>query len=400
MAAIPRLLNLILSLGYRIPTENIKLDYIKGAIWAVFLGFTILIWPVRSQDKKALLVIWTVKCFVMLGLMLFYEHHYPLDAFGYFAGARYDMSEWVALEISGTSSPVAFIAWLHHHSLFNSYHAAKVSFGMIGLVAIYVFYRAVVSFLRQEKIRLLYILAIFPSILFWSSILGKEPIVLFGIALYCYGTVRWIRESLWQSVIILLIGILIVVAIRSWMGVILSIPLLTVTVICFNKKHMTSKIVTILLLVGIILMCVNNVRTSSGIKSREDVRMVANKKVIDFTRGGSAIGNKKEAKTSSAMPIDTEQVISFNREMDIFYAIPKGMFTALFRPLPGEANNLFGLLAGIESAFLLILFGISMNRMRWRKLLDPVIVWAILLIVLWAAAYGFISYNLGTVCRY
>ncbi len=72
----------------------------------------------------------------------------------------------------------------------------------------------------------------------------------------------------------------------------------------------------------------------------------------------------------------------------------------MFRPLPGEVNNVFGFLAGLEDSFLLILFALAMKRLRWRELLDPIIIWAILLIVTWAAAYGFIGFNLGTVCRY
>ena len=73
--------------------------------------------------------------------------------------------------------PVPFIVWLHRLVHMDSFHAAKVTFGMIGFLAIYLFYRAIVIFLRQEKIKILYIIAFFPSILFWSSTLSKEPLV-------------------------------------------------------------------------------------------------------------------------------------------------------------------------------------------------------------------------------
>jgi len=60
---------------------------------------------------------------------------------------------------------------------------------MVGFIAMYIFYRTAVIFLHHEDKRLFYTLALFPSIVFFSSILGKDPIVLLGIALYVYGVV-------------------------------------------------------------------------------------------------------------------------------------------------------------------------------------------------------------------
>jgi hypothetical protein len=187
----PAFLRLVEFLGHRIPQKDIRLDYIKGMGWAIFLAFTIFVWPVSPSDKKALLWIWSVKCFIMLFIMLFYEYHYKTDAFSFFSGARYDMSKWKSNYLAGPSLPVVFISWLHQHFLLDSFHATKVTFGMIGLLAIYIFYRAVTVFIGRGKIGLLYMLAFFPSLLFWSSTLAKEPLLLLGIAIYSYGFIKW-----------------------------------------------------------------------------------------------------------------------------------------------------------------------------------------------------------------
>lgn len=381
---VPAFLRLVEFLGHRIPQKDVRLDYIKGLIWAVFLGLTIFIWPVRSADRKPLLVIWSVKCLVMLFLMLFFESQYQTDSFGYFSGARHNISEWDDMYLGGPSFPVVFITWMHHHSFFNSFHAAKVTFGMIGLVAIYIFYRAAVAFLRQERLALLYIFAFFPSILFWSSILGKEPLGLLGMAIYSYGVVNWFMRRELVYLAIMLLGILFGAYLRIWMGIILSLPVLFIS-ITLIARNLFLNAAAIFVLIPVLLF--SSIQTSEylGLESARDIPKIASVKLADFSRGNSILA---------------EPVSGYNDFADMLLFLPKGMFTVLFRPLPGEVNNIFGISAGLENAFLLILLGLALKRAQWQKLADPIFIWALLLIAVWAAFYGFIGCNLGTICRY
>jgi hypothetical protein len=80
---------------------------------------------------------------------------------------------------------------------------------------------------------------------------------------------------------------------------------------------------------------------------------------------------------------------------------PTGMFAALFRPLPGEVDKLFGLLAGLENLFLLGLAGLALSRMRLSFFRDPAITAGFTLVVVWSFLYGFASYqNLGSAERF
>ncbi len=397
--AIPAFLNLVEFLGQRIPQKNVRFDYIKGFLWAVFLGLTILIWPIRSHDKRALLWVWSVKCFVMLGLMLFYEYHYPLDAYGYFSTGSYNISEWKTIGIIGSNTRVIFITWLHQHSFLNSYHAAKVSFGMIGLIAIYIFYRSTVIFLKQEKLILLYIFALFPSILFWSSVLGKDPFVFFAIAVYSYGVIKLIRIGSLSSKVIMLLGILFAVSMRPWLGFILGLPVFIIVIMFVTWANFKTKIILLCILFSIMLFPTNLIIMRSNLKSNKDVLRMANNQFIGFARGGSAIYNEPPVQ-ENVINVIQEDKKKYRGFSDIMFAVPGGMFTVLFRPLPGDVNNVFGFLAGLEGAFILILFILAIIRMRWRNLLDPIVIWAILVIAIWAAAYSFVGFNLGTICRY
>src|SRR2546427_908258 len=81
--------------------------------------------------------------------------------------------------------------------------------------------------------------------------------------------------------------------------------------------------------------------------------------------------------------------------------MPLGLFTALFRPLPGEVPNPFGVMAGVENVALLLFAGFAVLRARLRDVLDPVVVWAVALLGAWASLYAFLSYsNLGSAVRF
>ena len=81
--------------------------------------------------------------------------------------------------------------------------------------------------------------------------------------------------------------------------------------------------------------------------------------------------------------------------------LPLGLFTALFRPLPGEVPNPFGVMAGVENVALLLFAGFAVLRARLRDVLDPVVLWAVALLGAWASLYAFLSYsNLGSAVRF
>ena len=81
--------------------------------------------------------------------------------------------------------------------------------------------------------------------------------------------------------------------------------------------------------------------------------------------------------------------------------MPLGSFTALFRPLPFEVLNPFGMLAGAENAYILSLIVIGLIRNGFGWIRQPILLWAVSVVVVWATVYGFASYqNLGTAFRF
>jgi hypothetical protein len=284
--------------------------------------------------------------------------------------------------LGGRGNTLIGVAWIQTFFLPDSYHALKVTFAMVGMVAVYVFYRAAVMYMGEEQPRLLYILGLYPSILFWSSILGKDPIQLLGIALYVYGVVGWVRMKRWSYYVPLVGGVVLASSIRFWAAPILLLPLFFLMVL--RARGALAK--TTFLVVGGLAagLVVARFADRLGVAALQDFLDIAQRLGRGW-EGGSSV----------------QQTVQFTGLRSVLLFLPQGMFTALFRPLPGEVMNPFGLMAGLEDLFLLVLLGLAILRTRMRRLRDPLVLWAILLLATWAGLYGFISsYNMGAAVRF
>lgn len=382
-AAVPAFAALLRVWGRFIPQAHIQADYLFGLVWAVVLGLGVLFLPVASRDKLPLLVLWAAKCFVTLGFMLLYEWLYSLDAYGYFLASRIrpplESLDWWT---SGRGSMLIVVAWIQTSLLPDSYHALKVSFAMIGLIAVYLFYRGAVMFLGREEPRLLYVLGLYLSILFWSSILGKDPVQFLGVALYVYGVIGLERTRRWRYLVPLGAGILLALSVRFWAGPILLLPLYVFFV--FRARGTAARLAVLSIGVLGLGFVLDRFTDRLGLAALTDFYALAQTVGIGW-EGGSG----------------QQQPMQFTGLRSVLVFLPKGAFTALFRPLPGEVMNPFGLLAGLENLFLVVVLWLAILRTKLDVFRDPLVIWAALLVATWAGLYGFISYyNLGSAVRF
>lgn len=375
-------LDLVVLLGQNIPQDDIASDYVTGVIWALLIGLSIVVWPVAARDRLPLIRCWAAKCMVTLGFMLLYENHYGLDSYDYFSKAA-DPKGLIEPFIFGAGTTnVAWVAWLHSQIFPYSYHMMKVSFSLVGLLALYTFYRAVVIFLKEEKVPVLYAIALLPSNLFWSSVLGKDPIVLLGIALYVYGVVRWRTNYQVSNILISATGALLAMSFRVWLGPILIAPLAVFTL--GKMRGMMTRLMFTVVVGVAFFFTLGRFQKNFNIETNQD--LVKSTGVISQSWAIGGGGQVIEGGLNS-----TSQIIAF---------MPLGIVTALFRPLPGEILNPFGLLAGFENFFLIFLLYRSFIRTRFKEL-TGIPLWGVILVLLWATVYGFASYqNLGTAVRF
>lgn len=369
--------------GANIQLHDIASDYTEGVAVALILLAVIVFLPIPAAHRRALGLLWLVRMGIALGAMLAYEATLVGDFIGYYNRGTALSRPFALFKFgAGTANIDALVGVFAMAT--DSYNAIKVIFSFIGLIAVYLFYRAAAICVGDQRISLLYVLGLFPSILFWSSLFGKEPVVLLGIAIYCYGVAAMIVQRRAAMIVLVITGLAIASAIRIWLGVIFFAPVL-VTYVMASRTPVLGKLAFLLVAVPVFLVAVQGfvdrfeLETTRDLVSRTDYLSSA------WAHGGAA-----------------QQIQGgFGSLRDMIAFMPLGGFTALFRPLPLEVRNPFGTLAGLENAFLLWLFVIGLFRRGLGWISQPILLWAAVTLIVWAGVYGFVSYqNLGGGFRY
>lgn len=381
--AIPVILLIVRLAGSHIAQPAIEADYVLGVAWGLVLALVLCLAPLEPAEKRAVLTLWMARLAITLGFMLVYERHYLLDTFRYFQSSLSPAPPKSAA--FGGENAVILLAWVQNHVLPASYHAVKVSFSMAGLVAVYVFYRAARRVVPVD-VRFLYLLGLFPSIIFWSSILGKDPVVLLGIAVYAWGAIGCCRTGGrardWSAAFA---GAALASWVRFWLAPILAFPLVVVVVL--HLHGVVRRVGAAVVLGAVLLVVIRLFADRLGLRALADLYGVIES--VTGTSAGWSGGSAQNAKVMLSGPSD---VVAF---------LPRGIFTALFRPLPGEVRNPFGLLAGLEDVVLLVLAWRALVRLRLRVLREPAVQWATLFTFAWASVYGFLSsQNFGAGVRF
>jgi hypothetical protein len=380
--AAPHIQNFVEAMGDHLPEQNVVTDYLLAWVASIAIAVAIGFAPLSSKHKEALIILWIARCVVTLGLMLAYEHLYLLDSTGYFyepSQPRFNAEPHFG---SGTEN-VKFVIYLLYKVLPPDYHLLKVVFSFIGLVGTYFFYFAARTYLRRDKIEILYLLGLFPSILFWSSIIGKDPLIFLGLGLYAWGVVSWRVDGSWRWLLVIVFSVALTASLRAWLGPLLLGPVVLLSMV-LSLRHSRYILTTFLMLAALI----------TGFQLTNTYFGTSSAELLEYTGSQSARFGSVQGESNVDLTID------FSSPVAIVKYLPVGIFTALFRPLPGEVRNTFGLLAGLENLGLLLLLGTSLARLRFSELQKPIVLWMLTLILGWACLYGLFAYNLGSLSRY
>jgi len=385
-AALPMILDSISMLGHRIPQGDVSNDFLKGTLVAAALTLAVFAIPFPKEDRINLCMVWGIKIFVTLGVMLFYEWNYGLDAYYYFEESQRPYPDFTKTGFSrGTENLIALL-WIFENEIVRtqSYHSIKILISFLGMLGIYTFYRGAKAYFPKVMPSLFLMLALFPSNLFWSSILGKDPLNLFGLCLCGYGAMNLLAPSgkrFW-GIAFLAFGLFVVSGIRGWMMASVILPLIVAYAMSFRNKLLRYSVYGTIA-TGIIGFVGPIADTISQQQAEELVQQV-NTVSRAWQRGGSA-GDVPRIDTVDGM---------------IQY-LPYGMFTAIFRPLPGEILNIFGIIAGFENLFLLWLVYTGIRHRRTGQFSSPLSVWLMGYIFIWAILYAYVSpQNLGAAVRF
>lgn len=367
-----------------IPGTQLFADYLRGLLFASIALVLILVLPMR--EARTLAGLWVAKMFINFVVMMAYFNHYGSGDSGgiYWFSSTMRLSDAMALE-GGSNKRLVAIAWIVARVTGHSYFTLMTVFSLVGLLGIYILYRAACLYLGRREQRLLWILGLTPSVAFWSSILDKDPLVMLGVGIYCFGSVGWLRHARPLYLVIVVAGIAIAGVIRVWYVPICSAALLGTAAL--KLKAPAQRFATLIgggaaLLYGWIVFA-----QQFGLQSVQSIVSQSNTIIAGFT--------SDTASKSSQAPVVIDSFGSLLR----FW--PWGAFTAALRPMLWEVKSVFMLVPALESAILvyLVIRGVT----RWRSVIgagDPVPVWIVLLCISWITPYAVGGYgNLGMISR-
>jgi len=236
--------------------------------------------------------------------------------------------------------------------------------GAIGFLGSYFFLRAFqVQFPSCRETRFLAVsLFLFPSLAFWTSVIGKDSIMIFFLGLATYSLAHVLKAPRVHHVLGVVGSLTFITLIRAPVGLVLTFAIGISLVFAFHNRAVPILrpvvfAIVSLAVVGAIAVVSVSMRQYSAIMSEEAsltdnlVSLAVFKHVglsQDPTAGGSSLPTLIQDPSGSGF----------------WKVLPQTVFTFLFRPLVFEAHNIVAFVAAIESTFLFVLV-----LFRWRYLL-------------------------------
>lgn len=208
---------------------NIFIDLSLGLLIANYIFIKI---PKIVEDKKIsyhLQIIWIAKIFFIFSVFSIYERNLILDQNVFFMGAINDFNTFEFLDFKNkyisqtlSSTFLLYLLKIFNLFLFDSWFALKAVLTLFYLVTIFFNYKIIGLFLKKNNIAYLYIFSCIPSLIYSSSLIVKDILVLSLISVFFFYYFKLLLKSkknekkkIFLIIMLLIIGISFF---RFWMA--------------------------------------------------------------------------------------------------------------------------------------------------------------------------------------
>ncbi|WP_298749195.1 hypothetical protein [uncultured Arcobacter sp.] len=309
--------------------------------------------------------------------------YYGLDQFSYYVTAIYapESHPFFKTSIGTIIGLNAFFVKVFGESLYS----LKLVNSFISFCALILFHKSYLLIGKEYKNNkndnlLSYILFFVPTVLLWTSLLGKDALILFPISLFTYSSLKLINKITLFNIILFLISFILAFYIRPW------IPLIMLSsIVVYNIKFNKISLILIVVSIPVLYFISMKLMVTLNIESFDSLMNRVGQLQQSFSRGNSAVN----------LPI-IKTLWDY-----IYYFIPNAFIT-LFLPLPFlGTSNIFLWFFSLENLLLLYVF---LRYIAWNiKLIifDKYARFLLFFIISWLLLYVIVSPgNLGTAMRY
>jgi len=276
----------------------------------------------------------------------------------------------VAYTLVGPSiiSGFIFFAWLSYWGLFFFYRAFRVAIP------------------DGDATRYALLLFFLPSMLFWPSSIGKEAWMTLVLGLMTYGSALLLERRRGASVYLAL-GLAGVLAVRPHMallaiaGIGLGYVLRSGRASRVAQFSRTRTILGLGVIAVLTLVVTQRVADFFGV---DEFNLDTAVETLEYAEGQTSQGGSEYSGTGASL-----------REL------PINIITVLFRPFAFEVHNIQALLAALEGTFLMVLFAISLPRLRSipsRLRKNPYVTYCLIYILLFCFMFSAFQ-NFGILAR-
>jgi hypothetical protein len=285
---------------------------------------------------------------------------------------------------------VGFLTGLIYTVTGPSTTSAFLVFAWLGFWGLFYFYRAfqlaVPEGRARSYARLLFLL---PSMLYWTSSIGKEAWMMFALGIAAFGVARVLTGAPGRGIGLAGLGLWFAALVRPHIATIVAVGLVVAYVARrpVGKQTPLAPIAKMITLVGL---------SAAVLVLFRDAEEYLTRSKVDPQAGVVSASQEISSRTfQGGSAFEPHPVMESPEEA------PQAFFTVLFRPTIVEADNMQGMAAALEGSFLLLL---SLVRIRWalsalRYLRRrPYLVFAFVNVVLFITAFSVLA-NFGLLAR-
>lgn len=388
---------------------------LTGVGVAIALSLIVIFLAERDEEGTVILLVWILRLLIGFGLFrLLLKTGGTPDWVKYDReGANYAFQITTAREL-----PVfTFGGGTENVSVFVGYIYAVIGRTMVGIWILQGFMGLLASWLYFKSARLIapqikwirYTLLFYPSFIFWTTLMGKDPFVSLGIALGVYGIISiCIEGKIASRIIMMATGVYLCALFRPHLVLIQTPALLAGLLFLFlqkqnpaQRRRIPKPAFRLVVILGII----------AGIAVWPALMNIGMRKIglekFELEEVVERAGEYRESNPAYSGGSGTG-LQGYESFTDFIRKLPESFAVLFFRPLLFEAHNLAAFLSALETAIFVaffIWFLVKMFRYRRKtssvlRLSVPISRFLIVWIILWALMFLNYTANLGTMVRH